>query len=99
MKKGNRIGFFQPDDEEEPEEKKIHPFETYITDNYGPNGFAEDMEMYSTLDLLSSLSEMFVISPGKAVDILTRLGYEIKPIDGEPVWIMYLKEPLTPKGE
>jgi hypothetical protein len=96
MKKGNRIGFFQPDDEEEPEEKKIHPFETYITDNYGPNGFAEDMEMYTTLELLSSLSEMFSIRPDKAVDILTRLGYVIKILDGEPVWLMYNKnEKLT----
>lgn len=92
MKKNRKIGFNIDDDESEDQnekEVKIHPFVTYISNNYKANGFAEEMQIMTTLELVHAVSEMFSVTEIRVIETLTDLKFDMKILDGEPCWLLY----------
>ena len=88
-----RPGGFRAIEDSEPESPNANEAIAvrFFTENYLPAGCREDTEFRSTDELLYELRETVHVDADTVNGILTDLGYQIRFLEGRPLWVLYSK--------
>ncbi len=93
--KHNKIGFYQPETNE-PEVKKAatgnEKLKEYIRQLYKPNGFSEEKDFKTSLELAYELSDMIEVTPTEVSEVMNELGYEVTSIENQVCFVLYITE-------
>lgn len=93
MKKTKHIGFHIPDDDEMPEQVSSNTQLTEVIKQlYKPNGYSEQKDFKSSLELVYELSDMVEATTKEVSEVMSNLGFEITTIDNQACFIVYTPE-------
>jgi len=76
-------------EEEQKKDKDVEALKTLIQSIYSPDGITEQKEFKTTAELIYELREMIPATGREMRTALSEMGFEIKYIDGTPMWVMY----------
>lgn len=89
MKKTKHIGFHIPDDDEMPEQGSSTQLTDIIKQLYKPNGFREQKEFKTSLELVYDLSDMLEVTTQQVAEVMTTLGYQVTTVDNAACFVVY----------
>jgi NADH:ubiquinone oxidoreductase subunit E len=88
----SQIGFHQTDEPETKQKKAEQPESNlikFINQLYQPNGFSDDRDFKTSLELAYELSDMLEVTPSEVSQVMTALGYEVTTIENQICFIVY----------
>lgn len=85
-----KIGFHIPeDDEEENQGASSSQLIDIINQLYKPNGFREQKEFKTSLELVYDLSDMLEVTTQQVAEVMTSLGFQVTTVDNAACFVVY----------
>jgi len=90
--KPQKIGFHQTDEPEKKQQQAEQPesnLTKFINQLYKPNGFSDERDFKTSLELAYELSDMLEVTASEVSQVMTTLGFEVTTIENQICFIVY----------